>query len=123
MRNRGEKGLTSDDADHVFFKLDAKLVLVYDDTEYPVPCVEFAPYSGQKKFKMDRSKLLVEAKTIYNQVMDMDISEENKDLLRITNIQIIGKIGIYSSFYYMTKSLTCHYFRSRSSCSVSKHCW
>jgi hypothetical protein len=92
--------------------LDAKLVLVYDDTEYPVSCVEFAPYSGQKKIKMDRSKLLVEAKTIYNQVMGMNISEENK-----------GKIGIYSSFYYKTKSLICHYFRSRSSCSLSKHCW
>lgn len=106
MRNRGEKGLTSDDADHVFFKLDTKLVLVYDDTEYPVSCIEFAPYSGQKKkkIKMDRSKLLVEAKTIYNQIMGMDISEENKDLLRITNIQIMGKIGIYSSFYFMTKS-------------------
>ncbi|KAG0769531.1 hypothetical protein G6F24_001004 [Rhizopus arrhizus] len=39
---------------------------------------------------MDRSKLLVEAKTIYNQVMGMNISEENKDLLRITNIQIMG---------------------------------
>ncbi|KAG1380216.1 hypothetical protein G6F60_005813 [Rhizopus arrhizus] len=39
---------------------------------------------------MDTSKLLVEAKTIYNQVMGMNISEENKDLLRITNIQIMG---------------------------------
>lgn len=49
MRNRGEKGLTSDDADPVFFKLDVKLVLIYDDTEYPVSCAEFAPYSVQKK--------------------------------------------------------------------------
>lgn len=118
MRNRGKKGLTGDDADRVFFKLGVKLVLVYDDTEYPVSCIEFAPYSGKKKIKMNRSKLLVEAKTIYDQVMGMDINKQNQDLLRITNIQIMGKIGIYSSFYYMT----CHYFRSRSSCSVSKHC-
>lgn len=94
MSNRGEKGLRSDNADPIFFKLDAKLVLIYDDTEYPVSCAEFAPYSGQKKIKTDRSKLLLEAKTIYNQVMGMDICEENKDLLRITNIQIMGKIGI-----------------------------
>ncbi|KAG1049586.1 hypothetical protein G6F43_008094 [Rhizopus delemar] len=44
----------------------AKLVLLYDDTEYPIPSVEFAPYAGPKKIKTDRSKLLVEAKTIYD---------------------------------------------------------
>ncbi|EIE87027.1 hypothetical protein RO3G_11738 [Rhizopus delemar RA 99-880] len=30
------------------------------------PSVEFAPYAGPKKIKTDRSKLLVEAKTIYD---------------------------------------------------------
>ncbi|GAA5817137.1 hypothetical protein MFLAVUS_010678 [Mucor flavus] len=39
---------------------------------------------------MNRSKLLVEAKTIYDQVMGMDINKQNQDLLRITNIQIMG---------------------------------
>ena len=72
MRKRGEKGLTSNDADPAFFKLDAKLDLIYDDTEYPFSCAEFATYFGQKEIKTDRSKLLIEAKTIYNQVMHMD---------------------------------------------------
>ncbi|KAI7890526.1 uncharacterized protein EV154DRAFT_482118 [Mucor mucedo] len=57
----GEKGLRSDDADPIFYKLDAQLVLIYDGTEYPVSCTEFAPYS---------------AKTSYNQVMGMDIANE-----------------------------------------------
>jgi hypothetical protein len=74
--------------------LDAKLVLVYDDTEYPVSSMEFAPYSGLKKIKTDRSKLLVEAKVIYNQIIGLNISDENAALLKITNIQIMGKIGI-----------------------------
>lgn len=90
----GGEGLISDDKDHIFFKLDAKLVLVYDDTEYPVSSMEFVPYSGLQKIKTDRSKLLVEAKVIYNQIIGLNISDENAALLKITNIQIMGKIGI-----------------------------
>lgn len=81
MKDRGRgrgKGLVSDDIDHILFKLDAKLVFIYDDTEYPVPCIEVAAYSGPKKIKTDTSKLLVEAKTVYNQVMGLNISEENE---------------------------------------------
>lgn len=64
--HRGEKGLDTGNDNHTIFKLDAKLVLLYDGTEYPIPSVEFAPYAGPKKIKTDRSKLLVEAKTIYD---------------------------------------------------------
>lgn len=46
---RGEKGFIPEDVDLVIFNLDAKLVLIYDDTKYPVSCTEFAPYSGAKK--------------------------------------------------------------------------
>lgn len=90
--HRGEKGLITGDTDRVMFKLDAKLVLIYDENEYPVSCVEFAPYSGPKKIKTDRSKLLVEAKTLYNQTMNLNVDEENESILKIVNIQIMGKI-------------------------------
>ena len=51
MRNRREKGLNSNDSNIFFFKLDAKLVLLYDGAEYPVSCLELAPYSGEKKIR------------------------------------------------------------------------
>jgi hypothetical protein len=31
------------------FKLDAKLVFLCDEEEYPVASVEFAPYAGSRK--------------------------------------------------------------------------
>jgi hypothetical protein len=74
------RGDTGDD-DRTIFKLDAKLVLLYDGDEYPISSVEFAPYAGPKKIKIDRSKLLVEAKTIYDKVMD----EGNAALLKINH--------------------------------------
>ena len=94
MRNRGEKGLNSNDSNNVFFKLDAKLVLLYDDAEYPVSCLEFA-----KKIKTDRSKLLVEAKTIRNHIIGLGIDEDDELDLNITNVQITGKTVIYSFFF------------------------
>lgn len=61
----GEKGLmTQNESDRVIFKLGAKFVLLYDGDEYPISCAGFAPYTGVKKIKGDRSKLLVEAKTM-----------------------------------------------------------
>lgn len=90
--HRGEKGLDTGNDDHTIFKLDAKLVLLYDGTEYPISSVEFAPYAGPKKIKTDRSKLLVEAKTIYDKVMGLNVNEGNAALLKIVNIQIMGKI-------------------------------
>jgi hypothetical protein len=72
--NRGEKGLNMDDSKKIF-KLDAKLVLIYDEEEYPIASVEFAPYAGPKKIKNDRSKLLTEAKIIYNQVVELGIND------------------------------------------------
>lgn len=83
--------ITQDDG-RIIFKLDAKLVLLFDDEEYPVSCLEFAPYSGPKKIKSDRNKLLVEAKLIYNEVGSLHLSDENKIDLKIANIQIMGKI-------------------------------
>ena len=56
--------------------------------------MEFIPYSELQKIKTDRSKLLVEAKVIYNQIIGLNISDENAALLKITNTQIMGKIGI-----------------------------
>lgn len=110
--HRGEKGLDTGNDDHTIFKLDAKLVLLYDGTEYPISSVEFAPYAGLKKIKTDRSKLLVEAKTIYDKVMGLNVNEGNAALLKIVNIQIMGKIWLYSfSFYYMTKYLTRSFFQ------------
>lgn len=81
--HREEKSLNTGNDDRTIFKLDAKLVLLYDDTEYPVFSVEFAPYAGPKKIKTDRSKLLVEAKTIYNEVIGLDVNEGNTALLKI----------------------------------------
>ncbi|KAI9354028.1 hypothetical protein BD770DRAFT_412461 [Pilaira anomala] len=86
----GEKGLITQDDGRTIFKLDAKLVQLFDDEEYPVSCLEFAPYSGPKKIKSDRNKLLVEAKAIYNEVRGLQLSEENKSGLKIVNIQIMG---------------------------------
>lgn len=79
----------------IIFKLDAKLVLLYDDDEYPISCVEFAPYSGVKKIKNDRSKLLVEAKTIFNQAVGLDMNNHNQSNLKIVNIQVMGKFQTY----------------------------
>ncbi|KAI8085647.1 hypothetical protein BDF21DRAFT_242228 [Thamnidium elegans] len=92
----GEKRLATDDNDATIFKLDAKLVLLYDAAEYPVCAVEFASYAGSKKIKTDRSKLLVEAKVICDKVMELNINEENAALLNIVNIQIMGKFWLYS---------------------------
>ncbi|KAG1176956.1 hypothetical protein G6F46_000830 [Rhizopus delemar] len=86
----GEKGLDTGNDDHTIFKLDAKLVLLYDGTEYPISSVKFAPYAGPKKIKTDRSKLLIEAKTIYDKVMGLNVNEKNTALLKIVNIQIMG---------------------------------
>ncbi|EPB92592.1 hypothetical protein HMPREF1544_00605 [Mucor circinelloides 1006PhL] len=33
---RGEKGLITGETDHIMSKLDAKLVLIYNNNEYPV---------------------------------------------------------------------------------------
>jgi hypothetical protein len=89
--NRGEKGLNMD-ASKKIFKLDAKIVLLYDEEEYPVASVEFAPYADPQKIKSDRSKLLAEARTIYNQVVELGINDID---------------GYFSfSFYYRTTYLT-----------------
>lgn len=82
--------MTQSEGDHVIFKLDAKLVLLYDDKEYPISCAEFAPYSGAKKIQNDRSKLLVEAKSIYNQAIGLNMSKHNESNLKIVNIQVMG---------------------------------
>ncbi|KAI9354231.1 hypothetical protein BD770DRAFT_325052, partial [Pilaira anomala] len=84
-------GLTTGETDRIMFKLDAKLVLIYNNNEYPVSCMEFAPYSGPKKIKTNRSKLLVEAKTLYNLTMGLNKNKENESL-KIVNVQIMGKI-------------------------------
>ncbi|KAG1473309.1 hypothetical protein G6F56_001023 [Rhizopus delemar] len=49
-----EKGLDTSNDDCTIFKLDAKLVLLYDGTEYPISSVDFAPYAGPKR--LDRWK-------------------------------------------------------------------
>lgn len=46
---RGEKGLICNDDGQTIFKLDAKIVFLYNDEEYPVSCMEFAPYAGPQK--------------------------------------------------------------------------
>lgn len=46
---RREKGLDTSNDGCTIFKLDAKLVLLYDGTEYPISSVDFAPYAGPKK--------------------------------------------------------------------------
>ncbi|KAL9544579.1 hypothetical protein MBANPS3_007559 [Mucor bainieri] len=62
----GEKALTSES---VLFKLDAKLVLLYDDEKYP---------------------LTVEAKVILNNVAKMNLTERNITSRKIVNMQVIG---------------------------------
>lgn len=98
--HRGEKRLATGDDGNTIFKLDAKLVLLYDNTEYPVCAVKFAPYAGVKKIKIDRSKLLVEAKIICDKVMSLNVNEENAALLNVVNVQIMGKFWLYSLTFY-----------------------
>ncbi|KAG1173394.1 hypothetical protein G6F70_005461 [Rhizopus microsporus] len=86
----GEKRLAIGDDENVIFKLDAKLVLLYDGAEYPVCAVEFAPYAGPTKIKTDRSKLLIEAKAIYDKVMGLNVNEKNSALLKVVNAQIMA---------------------------------
>ena len=88
--HRGEKRLAIGDDENVIFKLDAKLVLLYDGAEYPVCAVEFAPYAGPTKIKTDRSKLLIEAKAIYDKVMGLNVNEKNSALLKVVNAQIMA---------------------------------
>ncbi|KAI8639630.1 hypothetical protein BD408DRAFT_421032 [Parasitella parasitica] len=73
----GEKRLATGDDGNTIFKLDAKLVLLCDNAEYPVCAVEFAPYAGLERIITDRSKLLVEAKIICDKVMSLNVNEEN----------------------------------------------
>lgn len=106
----GEKGLTTGETDCIMFKLDAKLVLIYNNNEYPVSCMEFAPYSGPKKIKTDRSKLLVEAKTLYNLTMGLNKNKENESL-NIVNVQIMGLEGhilsvkLVDDYLYVAESI------------------
>lgn len=72
--HRGEKRLDTGDDNHSILKLDTKLVLLYDNTSYHISSVESAPYAGPKKIKPDRSKLLVEAKAIYDKVMGLNVN-------------------------------------------------
>ncbi|KAG2205599.1 hypothetical protein INT46_005519 [Mucor plumbeus] len=71
-KRKGEKGLDIGDNEKTIFKLDAKLVLLYVDKEYPV------------------SVLLVEAKTIYGKNIDLNANEEYATLLSIVILQIMG---------------------------------
>lgn len=108
----GEKSLMSqNESDRVIFKLDAKFVLLYDGDEYPTSCSEFAPYTGVKKIKSDRSKLLVEAKTIFNKAIGLNMSKHNESNLKIVNIQVIGleahvaSVELLDNNLYLAKSI------------------
>lgn len=90
--NRGEKGLKVDKISSTIFKLDAKIIFIYDNDEYPVSSLEFAPYAGPQKIRNDRSKLLVERKALYNTISDLHITNEHAENLDTINVQIIDKI-------------------------------
>lgn len=106
--HRGEKRIATGDGEDIIFKLDAKLVLLYDHAEYPVCAAEFAPYAGLKRIKTDRSKLLVEAKVICDKIMNLELSEEQAALLSVVNVQVVGKFWLYSlTFYSKTEYLIC----------------
>ncbi|KAI9248345.1 hypothetical protein EDC94DRAFT_652747 [Helicostylum pulchrum] len=95
----GEKVLFADDDNDddnmkkVFFKLDLKIVVIVDQKEFEVAALEFAPYAGRKKVAGDRSKLLAEAKTIYNSIIRIGIDESDASMLNIVNMQIMGLEG------------------------------
>ncbi|CAO3657055.1 unnamed protein product [Mucor hiemalis] len=65
-------------------------ILILTSIQLIIGVTDFAPYSGPKKIKTDRSKLLVEAKAIYNQTMNLNVEKENESILKIVNIQIKG---------------------------------
>ncbi|KAK4518286.1 uncharacterized protein ATC70_001638 [Mucor velutinosus] len=122
----GEKGLDTGNDDHTIFKLDAKLVLLYDGAEYPISSVEFAPYAGPRKIKTDRSKLLVEAKTIYDKVMGLNVNEGNAALLKIVNVQIMGleahvmSVNTADDYLYIASSIDSYMLPSTVS-QLKKH--
>jgi hypothetical protein len=108
MLYKGEKGLHVNDESSEIFKLDAKLVLIYDNEEYPVASCEFAPYAGPQKIKSDRSKLLLEGNILINKMAGLNIDQSNMGKLNIVNLQIMGKAWVFSfPFDYKPKYLTC----------------
>ncbi|CEP08468.1 hypothetical protein [Parasitella parasitica] len=123
----GEKRLAADGDEKTIFKLDAKLVLLYDNAEYPVCAVEFAPYAGRKKIKTDRSKLLVEAKIISDKVMSLNVNEENAALLKVVNVQIMGletnimSVNLVDNYLYAANS-TKSYILPSTVPELKKHC-
>ncbi|GAA5817895.1 hypothetical protein MFLAVUS_011474 [Mucor flavus] len=54
--------------------------------EYEVASLELAPYAG------DRSKLLSEAKIIYNSIIRIGIGESDAYALNVVNMQIMGNV-------------------------------
>lgn len=76
----------------IFFKLDLKVVVIIDQKEFEAAALEFTPYAGRKKVAGDRSKLLLEAKTIYNSIIRIGIDESDALALNIANMQIMGNL-------------------------------
>lgn len=56
-----------------------------------VATMEFAPYAGKKKVRVDRSKLLlVEAKMTYDQIIHLGPEQELAQELQVPPVQIMG---------------------------------
>ncbi|KAF1801502.1 hypothetical protein FB192DRAFT_1341992 [Mucor lusitanicus] len=123
----GEKRIATGDGEDIIFKLDAKLVLLYDHAEYPVCAAEFAPYAGLKRIKTDRSKLLVEAKVICDKIMNLELSEEQAALLSVVNVQVVGletstvSVKLVDNHLYAANTISSYTLPSTVS-QLKQHC-
>lgn len=72
------------------FLIDLRVISMWEDDEVDVAVGEVAGCPDVSKVKADRSKILKEAKALYDSIIEDPLSEEDAAHLQITGLQIIG---------------------------------